>query len=77
MKDVILESVITCPRCGFAQRETMPLDACQFFYDCAVRLGALPAEAGGFVYLCVRCVAAPLIPATAKHDGGRTRFIKI
>ena len=35
MKDVILESVITCPRCGFAQRETMPLDACQFFYDCA------------------------------------------
>jgi hypothetical protein len=35
MSDIIRESIITCPRCGFAQRETMPLDACQFFYDCA------------------------------------------
>jgi hypothetical protein len=24
MKDVILDSVITCPRCGFARREAMP-----------------------------------------------------
>lgn len=30
----ILESVLTCPHCGFAKRETMPLDACQFFYEC-------------------------------------------
>jgi hypothetical protein len=35
MNNIILESVITCPRCGFARRETMPVDACQFFYDCA------------------------------------------
>jgi hypothetical protein len=35
MSGIIHESMITCPRCGFAQRETMPLDACQFFYDCA------------------------------------------
>jgi hypothetical protein len=35
MSGIILESVITCPRCGFAQREAMPVDACQFFYDCA------------------------------------------
>jgi hypothetical protein len=27
-------SIITCPRCGHAEAETMPLDACQFFYDC-------------------------------------------
>jgi len=33
--DVILDSVITCLRCGFARREAMPVDACQFFYDCA------------------------------------------
>jgi hypothetical protein len=31
---IVLESVITCPQCGFASRETMPTDACQFFYDC-------------------------------------------
>lgn len=30
----ILESVLTCPHCGTAQPETMPQDACQFFYEC-------------------------------------------
>jgi hypothetical protein len=29
-----LESTITCPNCGTAKAETMPTDACQFFYDC-------------------------------------------
>ncbi len=31
---VILESVLTCPHCGFAQRESMPTNACQFYYEC-------------------------------------------
>ena len=29
-----LESTITCPHCGRAEVETMPTDACQFYYDC-------------------------------------------
>jgi len=29
-----LQSTITCPACGHRQAETMPTDACQFFYDC-------------------------------------------
>lgn len=29
-----LQSTITCPSCGNRQTETMPTDACQFFYDC-------------------------------------------
>jgi len=40
MRDVIAESTITCPGCGHSERETMPTDACQFFYDCK-RCGAL------------------------------------
>ena len=28
------ESVLTCPGCGHRSRETMPTDACQFFYEC-------------------------------------------
>ena len=28
------QSIITCPDCGHRQTETMPTDACQFFYDC-------------------------------------------
>jgi hypothetical protein len=31
---VILDSVLTCPKCGKQKLETMPTDACQFFYDC-------------------------------------------
>ena len=29
-----LVSTLTCPSCGGASAETMPTDACQFFYDC-------------------------------------------
>jgi hypothetical protein len=32
MSEVVLESVLTCPRCGFAKAEAMPTDACQFYY---------------------------------------------
>jgi hypothetical protein len=31
---MILQSVITCPECGTAKSETMPIYACQFFYVC-------------------------------------------
>ena len=34
MNAVVLESVLTCPHCGFAAPEIMPTDACQFFYEC-------------------------------------------
>jgi hypothetical protein len=29
-----LESTLTCPACGHRFVETMPTDACVFFYDC-------------------------------------------
>lgn len=29
-----LQSTLTCPKCGGQTLETMPTDACQFFYDC-------------------------------------------
>ncbi|MHB8886327.1 MAG: GDCCVxC domain-containing (seleno)protein [Methylovirgula sp.] len=29
-----LRSTLTCPRCGRAATETMPTDACQYFYQC-------------------------------------------
>lgn len=33
--DIILQSVITCPNCGYSQEETMPTDSCQILYRCA------------------------------------------
>ena len=34
-----LQSTITCPECGYQHIETMPMDACQYVYDCK-RCGA-------------------------------------
>jgi len=30
----VLQSRITCPKCGHQSEETMPANACLFFYDC-------------------------------------------
>jgi hypothetical protein len=32
--DMIRQSTITCPVCGTSKAETMPADACQYFYEC-------------------------------------------
>jgi hypothetical protein len=32
---LILESTLTCPECGHQATETMPTNACVFFYECA------------------------------------------
>ncbi|MEO1168782.1 MAG: GDCCVxC domain-containing (seleno)protein [Pseudomonadota bacterium] len=29
-----LRSTLTCPHCEHSETETMPTDACWFFYDC-------------------------------------------
>jgi hypothetical protein len=31
---MILQSTITCPDCQHQKKETMPTDACQYFYEC-------------------------------------------
>ncbi|MEJ8569692.1 GDCCVxC domain-containing (seleno)protein [Elongatibacter sediminis] len=52
MPAVILESEITCPRCGHRQQETMPTDSCQYFHECRscqVLLKPLPGDC------CVFC----------------------
>jgi hypothetical protein len=32
---LVLESLLTCPHCGVTAVETMPTDACLYFYECA------------------------------------------
>jgi hypothetical protein len=52
MTSLRLESVITCPRCGFAKEETMPTEACQFFYECAGCGAVLKPKAGDCCVFC-------------------------
>ncbi|MGL1886766.1 MAG: hypothetical protein OCD76_09640 [Reichenbachiella sp.] len=34
MSEIILESIISCPKCGHQKSESMPTNACQYFYEC-------------------------------------------
>ena len=51
-KTIILQSVITCPACGHKQEETMPTDACQFFYECANCKTRLKPKEGDCCVFC-------------------------
>jgi hypothetical protein len=49
---VVLESVLSCPRCGFSKQEAMPLDACQFFYECGGCKALLRPKPGDCCVFC-------------------------
>lgn len=59
---VELISVITCPECSHVESETMPTNACQWFYDCK-GCGVLlkPKTGDCCVYCSYGTVACPLI----------------
>jgi len=52
MSNIILESVITCPECGFIKEEVMPTDACQYYYECTACHTVIKPLAGD---CCVYC----------------------
>lgn len=33
-EEIILQSEITCPECGYKKTETMPVDSCLIYYKC-------------------------------------------
>ncbi len=49
---LILQSTITCPNCGFQQEETMPTDACQYFYQCTNCQTVLKPQQGDCCVFC-------------------------
>lgn len=52
MSGVVRESLLTCPMCGHAATETMPTDACQFFYECVACKALLRPKAGDCCVFC-------------------------
>lgn len=48
----ILLSVITCPKCGHKTEETMPTNACLFFYDCSACHARLKPKQGDCCVFC-------------------------
>lgn len=47
-----LESVIICPNCEYEKKETMPTDACQYFYECNNCKAVIKPEAGDCCVFC-------------------------
>jgi hypothetical protein len=64
----ILQSTLTCPACGAQALETMPSDACQYFYDCTACGTLLRPKPGD---CCVFCSygSVPCPPIQLGGDG--------
>lgn len=63
-----LESTITCPHCSHRALESMPSNACQFFYDCKGCGERLKPKTGD---CCVFCSYGnlPCPPIQAQRSG--------
>jgi hypothetical protein len=48
----VLQSELTCPRCGFVSVETMPTDACVYFHECGSCRTLLRPKAGDCCVFC-------------------------
>ncbi|HUT51682.1 MAG TPA: GDCCVxC domain-containing (seleno)protein [Alphaproteobacteria bacterium] len=66
---ISLQSTLACPDCGHQATETMPTDACQFFYDCKGCGVVLKPLAGD---CCVFCSygTVPCPPIQEARAGG-------
>ncbi|MDO9293743.1 MAG: GDCCVxC domain-containing (seleno)protein [Hydrogenophaga sp.] len=52
MSTVNLISTLTCPHCGHRKTETMPTDACQWFYECEQCHEVLKPQPGNCCVFC-------------------------
>ncbi len=60
-------ATLTCPECGHRKSERMPVDACQFYYDCE-ECGVLlkPKPGDCCVYCSYADVPCPPVQADAR-----------
>ncbi|MES2105351.1 MAG: GDCCVxC domain-containing (seleno)protein [Pseudomonadota bacterium] len=52
MAEIITVSTLSCPHCGHSQQASMPVDACQFFYECIQCKTLLRPKAGDCCVFC-------------------------
>lgn len=66
---VITRSTLTCPSCAHVKEETMPTDACQFFYECEWCRALLRPKPGD---CCVYCSYAT-VPCPPVQENGQAK----
>jgi hypothetical protein len=52
MTMAVLRSTLTCPQCGHTREETMPTDACQWYYKCQGCCALLRPKPGDCCVFC-------------------------
>lgn len=71
--EIVLQSVITCPGCGYSAEEEMPSDACIYFYECKGCRKLLRPTAGDCCVFCsfgsVKCPPVQLEKGCCGGDG--------
>ena len=68
MANIRLQSIITCPKCGFQAEETMPTDACVFFYECKkCKVRFKPNKGDCCVFCSYGSIACPPIQQNNKN----------
>ncbi|MFN3345444.1 MAG: GDCCVxC domain-containing (seleno)protein [Chloroherpetonaceae bacterium] len=66
--NIIRQSVITCPECGYQKEETMPEGACQYFYECENCKKVLkPKQGDCCVYCSYGTVKCPPMQVNQRH----------
>jgi hypothetical protein len=75
--EVIPTSRLTCPECHGSSTETMPTDACVYFYDCR-HCGALlrPKPGDCCVFCSYGSVPCPPIQAAGGCCGATGRIVR-
>ena len=68
VRNATLESVITCPQCGFSKQEVMPTNTCQYYYECAGCKALLRPKLGD---CCVFC-SFGTVPCPPIQESGRS-----
>ncbi len=67
---VVLASILTCPACGHSKTETMPTDACQWFYECEqCRVVLCPKKGDCCVFCSYGSVPCPPVQVNGKQSG--------
>lgn len=51
-REIKLESTLTCPECNYQKTETMPTNACSWFYECVNCKAVLKPLVGDCCVFC-------------------------
>ncbi len=72
MREVVTESIVTCPECGFAKDEVMPETSCEIMYRCPTCGTDLwPAEGDCCVYCTYGSVPCQAVQIAQAHATSR------